>query len=132
MTTSLLRLFLGVLVFGAAALTSAAAEYFVSYRYDGDYRGASLVFPENANASCAALPLAHIEIRNGILRAYDERNRQTVKGLVTGDGFFTSDYVFSDGRKTLFEGIVDRQGQFTGGIVDGACTWVIELEKSHR
>ena len=132
MTTSLLRLFIGVLAMGAAALASAAAEYFISYRYDGNYWGARLVYSEDANASCAALPLAHIEIRNGILRAYDELNRQTVKGFVTGDGFFTSDYVFSDGRKTLFEGIVDLQGQFTGGIVDGACAWVVDLEKSQR
>lgn len=124
----------GLLV-GAALLaagTAAAEEYFVSYRYDGDYAGATTVTRALSSPSCTALPLVHLEIRNGILRAYDRNNRQIVKGIVTGDGFFTSDYIFADGRTALFEGFVEREGKFTGGIIDGACAWVVKLSKKHR
>jgi len=122
------------LLFGGFMLASApaAAEYLISYRYDGDYVGATTVSSALSSPSCTALPLVHLEIRNGILRAYDERKRQIVKGFVTGDGFFTSDYIFADGRTTLFEGIVDRHGQFTGGIIDDDCAWVVRLSKTWR
>lgn len=122
------------LVFSGATMAWAAAaeEYFISYRYDGDYRGATTVTRALSSPSCKALPLVHLEIRNGILRAYDANNHQIVKGFVTGDGFFTSDYIFFGGRTTLFEGLVDRRGQLTGGIVDGACAWLVELSKTKR
>ncbi len=109
--------------------TALAEEYFVSYRYDGDYVGAALVSPGLSDRSCNALPLVHLEIRNGALRAYDRNNRQIVKGLITGDGFFFGDYIFADGRTTLFEGSVDRQGNFAGGIFDSGCAWLVRLSK---
>lgn len=118
---------------GLAALTAGpAAAQIISYRYDGDYAGAAKLSPDISDASCPALPLVRLEIKNGILRAYDDSGRQTVKGFVTGDGFFTSDYIFPDGRTTLFEGIVDAQGRFTGAVIDGPCAWVVELFKTRR
>lgn len=110
-----------------------AAANLISDRFDGVYVGAASLERDLSSESCAPkLPLVRLEIRNGILRAYDENGRQIVKGFVTGAGFFTSDYIFANGETTLFEGMVDSRGRFTGGIVYGACAWVVELSKSPR
>ena len=113
-----------------AAPSAAADEYFISYKFDGDYIGNVDVASGVSDAYCRPLPLQHIEIRNGILRAYNQYGFQTVKGFVTGSGFFNSDYYFDDGRAAVFEGLVDLGGAFTGGIVDGGCYWVVTLSKS--
>ena len=118
---------------GAAAFLASAAsadEYFISYKFDGDYIGNVEVSHGVSDPSCAPLQLQHVEIRNGILRAYNQYGFQTVKGFVTGSGFFNSDYYFDDGRAAVFEGLVDRSGSFTGGIVDSGCYWVVALSKS--
>lgn len=112
-----------------AAIASAAAAEFISHRYDGDYRGEARVSPVSSEASCAPLALARLEIRNGILRGYAPGGRQSVKGFVTADGFFTADYIFPDGRTTLFEGLVDARGKLTAGVVDGECAWIVDLAK---
>ncbi|MFQ5562898.1 MAG: hypothetical protein ACE5FO_04950 [Parvularculaceae bacterium] len=124
----------GALVLAAAFVSAApGAAQIISYRYDGAYIGAANLERSLSDASCTpTLPLVRLEIRNGILRAYEENGRQIVKGFVTGDGFFTSDYIFDDGRTTLFEGMVNARGRLTGGIVDGACAWVVELSKLRR
>lgn len=117
------------LLSAGAAFVSAGAAEFISHRYDGEYLGAANVSPASSDASCAPLPLVSLEIRNGILRAYQPDGHQSVKGFVTTDGFFTADYIFPGGRATLFEGIVDTRGKLTGGIVDGGCVWVVDLSK---
>ena len=133
MANAKLRNFRALMVASCMLLSAGpAAATMISDRYDGNYVGAATVARELSSPACAPLPLAHLEIRNGILRAYEYGGRQIVKGLVTHDGFFTSDYIFADGRTTLFEGLVDRQGEFSGGIVDGPCIWVVKMLKSQR
>ena len=133
-SSSLLNATISFLLLAAtlAVETASADEYFISYRFDGDYIGAATVSPELSSPSCKALPLVHLEIRNGILRAYDSNNSQIVKGIVTGEGFFNSDYVLPDGRTTLFEGTVDKQGNIIGGIFDSGCAWLVKLSKKRR
>ncbi len=114
----------------AAILALPAAAQIISDRFDGVYTGAARPASELTDPSCPILPLYRLEIRNGILRAFDDSNRQTVKGFVTGAGFFSSDYTFADGRTTLFEGRVDRKGRLTGGVVDGPCAWVVDLSRT--
>jgi len=127
-----LHIFLALASAFLANAASPAAAQIITERYDGVYLGAATLSSELSHGACPRLPLTRLEIRNGILRAYDEGGRQSVKGIMTGDGFFNADYIFPDGRATRFEGIVDRQGRLTGGVVDGGCIWVVELSKETR
>lgn len=128
MTLSLSRNSIASLFAAGAILTPAAAEL-ISHRYDGVYEGKTRVAREISEASCTALPLRRLEIRNGILRAFQPGGHQSVKGFVTADGFFTADYIFPDGRATPFEGIIDARGKLTGGVAAGGCAWVVELSR---
>lgn len=127
MQTPLRKTFLSLLA--CAAPFAAASAQVVSYNYDGVYIGATPPAPDLSDASCAALPLTRIEITNGALRAWDG-SRQTVKGLVTHDGFFNADYYFPGRQGVVFEGFIDGGGRLTGGIFDGGCAWVVEMMKS--
>lgn len=120
--------FFGV-VCGLTSMLAAAAAEFISDRYDGVYAGAARISPGISDAFCADLPLRRIEIRNGILRAWDGE-RQIVKGFVVHDGFFNADYYFPGGRGVVFEGAIDARGRLVGGVIDGGCAWVVELSKS--
>jgi len=111
-----------------AAVFAPAAAQVVSYAYDGAYYGAALPEPGLSHAGCAPLPLTEIDIRNGALRAWDG-DRQTVKGIVTGSGFFNADYYFPGRAGVVFEGVIDAGGRLSGGIMDGGCAWVVDLVK---
>lgn len=124
-----MRYFLTCLAMVSALAVAKVAAQVVSYYYDGVYIGATPPAPGLADASCAALPLTRIEITNGALRAWDG-SRQTVKGLVTHDGFFNADYYFPGRQGVVFEGFIDGGGRLTGGIFDGGCAWVVEMMKS--
>lgn len=113
-----------------AAIWAAApvAAQLISYRYDGVYLGTARA-TEFSAATCGALALNRIEIKNGILRAWDG-DRQTVKGFVTHDGFFNADYYFPGEHGVVFEGMIDAGGRLTGGVFRGDCAWVAELSKT--
>ena len=112
----------------AIMLTAASASAeLVSYRYDGVYVGATTA-TAFSDASCPTLPLNRIEIKNGILRAWNG-NHQSVKGFITHDGFFNADYYFLGEHGVVFEGIVDAGGRLTGGIFRADCAWVVDLTK---
>lgn len=111
----------------AVLLAGSASASFISYRFDGDYAGVTSVAQDISNETCSALPLQQLSIKNGILRSFDAAGYQTVKGFITGDGFFSSDYIRRDGRVTLFEGFVDANGRLTGGIFDNGCAWLVEM-----
>ncbi len=113
----------------AALTTTPAQSTLVSYAYDGVYEGGATIVDELSDPACPALPLYRIEIRDGALRAWD-RGRQTVKGIITHDGFFNADYYFADGRNHVFEGVVDRHGTLIGGVFYGRCAYLIDLRKS--
>jgi hypothetical protein len=114
------------MVIAAALVTTKAAAQVVSYNYDGVYQGVTRVSPGLSDATCRDLPLTRIEIRNGALRAW-QGSWQTVKGLVTHDGFFNADYYFPGRAGVVFEGTIDGGGRLTGGIFDGGCAWVVEM-----
>ena len=118
---------------GALAILSAGAAgaQIISDRFDGVYVGAATLADDASNVVCPPLPLTQLRIKNGILRAYDGERRQIVKGFVTGGGFFNSDYyIYPGGRATPFEGRIDHRGRLVGGVVVGACAWVVELSRS--
>ena len=117
-----------VLLLLANAVSSAAAQL-ISHRYDGVYLGATELSSEISQGACPRLPLTRLEIRNGILRAYDHNGRQIVKGIMTGDGFFNADYIFTAQASTPFEGMADRNGRLTGAVTVGDCVWIVELQR---
>ena len=111
-----------------AITTMAASQSLVSYRFDGVYSGNVEIARDLSDPACPLIPLDRIEIRDGALRAWD-RGRQTVKGIITHDGFFNADYYFNNGRGHVFEGAVDRNGKLVGGVFYGRCAWVAELTR---
>ena len=118
----------GVIAVVLATVLPAPAQ-FVSYAYDGAYEGGAALVVDLSAPACTALPLYQIEIRDGALRAW-ERGRQTVKGLITHDGFFNADYYNADGAALVFEGTVDRDGALVGGVNDGRCANLITMYKT--
>ena len=116
-------------LFLAALTTTPAPGEVVSYAYDGVYEGGATIIHDLSDPACPALPLYRLEIRDGALRAWD-RGRQTVKGIITHDGFFNADYYFPNGGNHVFEGAVDRGGRLTGGVFYQRCAYLIELYKS--
>ncbi len=111
------------------ATTSAGSAPLVSYAYDGVYQGGAILADDLSDSACPLIPLYRIEIRNGALRAWD-RGRQTVKGIITHDGFFNADYYFSNGRGHVFEGSIDSRGRLVGGVFYGRCAWIVELTRA--
>lgn len=118
----------GVIAVVLATVLPAPAQ-FVSYSFDGVYDGGAVLVDDLSDPACATLPLTRIEIRDGALRAWDG-GRQTVKGLITHDGFFNADYYNADGAALVFEGTIDRNGALVGGVHDGRCANLIKLYKS--
>ena len=110
------------------AATPAPAQV-VSYAYDGVYMGGASVMGELSDPTCPGLALSRLEIRDGALRAWD-RGRQTVKGLITHDGFFNADFYDVNGAALVFEGTVDRGGAFVGGVFNRHCAYLVRLYKA--
>ncbi len=113
----------------AALATTPAPAELVSYAYDGVYEGGAAIVRDLSDPACPTLPLYRIEIRDGALRAWDG-GRQTVKGVITHDGFFNADYYFADGRARVFEGAIDRGGVLTGGVFYQRCAYLVTLYKT--
>lgn len=126
--SAMAALAVSVTVFFVTQSIPAAAQM-VSYNYDGVYLGAAAPAPGLSEPFCKPLPLNRIEIRNGALRAYDGA-RQSVKGIVTNNGFFNADYYFPGRQGIVFEGVIDHGGRLTGGIMDGGCAWVADLSRT--
>ena len=112
-----------------STLLAVAAAQLVSYAYDGVYKGRSSIVSDLSGAACPRLPLHRLEIRDGALRAWDS-GRQTVKGIITHDGFFNADYYFPTGENRVFEGAVDQRGRLIGGVFHQRCAYVVELHKT--
>ena len=120
----------GVIAAALAAIVPAPRPgQVVSYAYDGAYVGGTSLNEELSDPACPALSLTPIEIRDGALRAWDRR-RQTVKGLITHDGFFNADYYDANGAARVFEGTIVRNGALVGGVITGRCAYLVALYKS--
>lgn len=120
-------------IISAAALavvtTMPASAEFVSYAFDGVYVGGASIVRDLSDPSCPAMRLTRIEVRNGALRAWD-RGRQTVKGLMTHDGFFNADFYDANGERRVFEGTIDRNGALIGGVFSRRCAFLVTLYKA--
>ena len=113
----------------ALAFATPASADLISDRFDGVYAGEIRVNDVLAKSACAALPLAKVEINDGNMWGFDAYGKRVARGLVTEDGFFTGEYHLPDGKKTEFEGVVDENGVFTGGIVEKDCAWLADLKR---
>ncbi|RAN36937.1 hypothetical protein D1223_07475 [Henriciella mobilis] len=60
---------------------------------------------------------------------YDSDGTRVARGWVTEDGFFTGEFELPSGKRAGFEGVVDEDGVFTGGIVEKECAWLADLKQ---
>lgn len=115
------------LVLGVTAPAAAAP---ISDRYDGMYEGALRINDALSAPNCSSLSRLRVEVSEGNLWGYDENGERIARGWVTADGFFTGEYTLPDGVSTRFEGLVDTDGNFVGGVVNNGCAWLAELSRS--
>lgn len=114
----------------AASFAGSATAEPISSKFDGRYLGETDVVRPLSVAACAEGADYAVEILKGSIRGKSQTTDGTIDGIVTSDGFFTATYRFGDGGKTKFEGMIDGP-VMVGGLIseDGACTWLVKLQK---
>lgn len=108
----------------ASAFSGSALAGNITDRFDGTYKGSVYVNAALSEQNCAPLSLEHVEIENGSLWGYSEDGRKIARAIVTEDGFFTGQFEIGDGGVSKFEGLVDDEGRFSGGVISNGCAWL--------
>lgn len=117
-----------LLAIGLSYSAPASADP-ISDRFDGVYAGEIRLNRAISTGDCSTLSLTRVEISEGNMWGYDSDGTRVARGWVTEDGFFTGEFELPSGKRAGFEGVVDEDGVFTGGIVEKECAWLADLKQ---